>query len=181
MLQTRHFLSINLLVTAFLLASVFSFVSAHTAQAATGDLACSTNFQFNFTPALTATQTTAKATATASFTDCTSLNGHYTTLKSASVQATGSVISTGTDPCNLLLTITGTGMITWNNQKTSHLNYKVNTNPLNGTITLSATITGGQLKGDTITALPVVAHPNLDCAKNGLSTLTSEVATLTFA
>ena len=44
-----------------------------------------------------------------------------------------------------------------------------------GAITLSATVNSGVLKGDTITAVPVVAHPNADCALAGLSSLTAEL------
>ncbi len=53
-------------------------------------------------------------------------------------------------------------------------------NPLNGNITLSATINSGPLKGDTVNAAPVVAHPNVDCLLAGLETLTAELAVVVF-
>jgi hypothetical protein len=180
MLQRRRFFIPCLLVGAFLLASVFSLVSAPSAQAATGDLACTANFQIDFNPALTATQTTAQTSDTAGFADCTSLNGH-TDLKSATVQATGPATSKSGVPCNLLLTVTGTGTVEWNTGQISGFSFTVNTNPTKGTITLSANITSGPLSRDTITAVPVIAHPNIDCAIKGLTSLTSELTALTFA
>jgi len=181
MLQRRHFFISCLLVGAFLLTSIFSLVSVSAAQAATGDLACRAKFQINFNPALTATQTMAQTSDTAEFTGCTSLNGNHKDLKSATVQAAGPATSTSGVPCNLLLTVNGTGTVKWNTGQTSGFSFTVNTDPTKGTITLSANITSGPLSGDTITAVPVIAHPNLNCAIKGLTSLTSELTTVTFA
>ncbi|MFC5827209.1 hypothetical protein [Nonomuraea insulae] len=82
--------------------------------------------------------------------------------------------------CNLLLSIEGSGTIDWNTGPDSQFDFAINTDPLNGTITVSATITSGPLTGDSGIAVPVLAHPNLDCALTGLRALTSEAAVVTF-
>jgi hypothetical protein len=144
------------------------------ASAATGDLACIVNFQFNFVPALTTTSTAAQAKATAGFVDCVSPNSRYSNLRSATVLASGRATALAGVPCSLLLTITGTGTITWSptGQK-SGFTFTVNTDPFNGTVSLSAVVTSGPLAGDTLSAVPAEANPNSDCAVNGLRTLTS--------
>jgi hypothetical protein len=100
-------------------------------------------------------------------------------LSSATAKGTGEATSSPI-VCNLLLTIKGVGSLVWNTDEVSEFDYTVNTNPPNGPITLSAFITSGRLAGDTITAVPLSAHPNPDCALNGLSRLTSEASLVTF-
>jgi hypothetical protein len=151
-------------------------VSPLPASAATGDLECVINFQFTFDPPLTATNTTGPTIATAGFVDCDSPNGNYNDLRSGNVVTTSASVTSSSGPCNLIITIVGDGRIDWNTGETSRLRFTVNTNPANGAITLSATIRSGPLKNDTITAVPAIAHPNLDCALNGLSTLVADLA-----
>jgi len=160
---------------SLILALVCLPISALPAQAETGDLVCVVNFQFNFDPPLTATNPTGSPTATAGFVDCTSPNGNYSDLGSGTVATTSATVTSSSGPCNLLITIEGNGRIDWNTGDTSRFSFTVNTNPLNGAISLSATINSGELKGDTINAVPVVAHPNVDCALTGLSSLTAEL------
>ena len=150
------------------------------ARALTVDMTCSAAFELDFTPPLTATQTTSTAVGRAGIVGCLPLTVRAAGLQSAAVTATGQVTSSGLAPCNLLLTITGTGRFLWNTGQQSHFVFTINTDPTAGTITLSATITSGRLAGDTITAVPVLAHPNVDCAVTGLTRLTSELAALTF-
>ncbi|MDP9843754.1 hypothetical protein [Streptosporangium lutulentum] len=61
--------------------------------------------------------------------------------------------------CNLLLSIEGSGTIDWNTGPDSQFDFAINTDPLNGTITVSATITSGPLTGDSGIAVPVLAQP----------------------
>jgi hypothetical protein len=105
---------------------------------------------------LTSTNTTATAALTAGFVNCISLNGKFPNLKANTI--TGTVIAHSGTPCSLLLTITGTATVTWNTGRRSGSTYDVNTNPTNGTISLSATITSGPTKGDTVNAVPVEVH-----------------------
>lgn len=155
-------------------------LAAMPARAATGDLTCTSNAQINFTPPLTATQTTADTTDTAGLAGCTSPNGNFPRLASGTVQASGPATSLGGVPCNLLLTVTGTGTITWNTNQKSKLTFDINTNPTNGTLSFSGAITTGPLNADTITSVPVVANPNPDCAINGLKYLTVHLMVISF-
>jgi hypothetical protein len=140
-----------------------------------GDLQCVVNFQFNFDPPLTATNTTGSHTANAGFVSCSSPNGHYSDLRSGNAVATSATVTSSSGPCNLIITISGSGKIDWNTGDTSKFTFSVNTDPSNGAITLSATVKSGPLKGDTINAVPVIAHPNVDCLLVGLRTLTAEL------
>ena len=172
-MRNRFWTSFTLL-TAVAVGSLLGI--APSAHAATGDLACVINFQFNFDPPLTATNTTGTATtASAGFVDCTSPNGSYPSLTSGLAQSVNADVTSSSGPCNLIITITGDGTVAWNTGQVSHFDFTVNTDPLNGNITISADVTSGPLTGDSITAAPVVAHPNLDCALNGLKTLTADV------
>jgi hypothetical protein len=60
------------------------------------------------------------------------------------------------------------------------LDFTVNTDPAHGPATLSAVMTSGPTEGDSINAVPVVAHPNPDCA-TGLTALTLDLAELTWS
>ncbi|MGP3979810.1 hypothetical protein [Streptomyces sp. KR80] len=156
-------------------------LTAAPASAAPGDLTCTANFQHNFTPPLTATNTTAKDDATSGLVGCTSPNGNYPTLKSGLSPGTGTATALGGSPCSLLLRIELKSTIEWSppgNPK-SHLDVVIDTNPVDGTVAFTATVTAGPLKGDTATAV-AEAHPNPDCAVNGLSSLTSEAAQVVF-
>jgi hypothetical protein len=154
---------------------------APSADAVVGDLVCFVNFQLNFDPPLTATNPDADVEGDAALVGCESPNGNYPSLASATVDASGDAVSLGGVPCNLLLTASGSGRFMWNTGQVSHFDWVVNTNPLAGTVTLSAEITSGPLAGDTVTAVPVLASPNPDCALSGLSYLASALSILTFA
>lgn len=153
------------------------------AAAATGDLVCTTNAQLNFSPPLTPANTTAQVSATSGFVNCTSLNGAYTYLKSATAIASGTATSAGgLNPCSLLLSVDlPTARAHWSpNGQVSTLTVVVNTNPSAGAIALGGKVTGGPLKGDSLAAYGA-AVPNADCALNGLSSLALPLTVATFS
>jgi hypothetical protein len=154
---------------------------APAADAAVGDLVCFVNFQLNFDPPLTASSTTADVEADAGFVGCESPNGNYPALASGTADASGEATSLGGVPCSLLLTATGSGRFIWNTGQVSRFDWTVNTNPLAGTVTLSAEVTSGPLDGDMATAVPVLANANPDCALSGLSYLGSALTVVSFA
>lgn len=173
----RRFLVHALSTTALLvLLSFVTLVSGPQARAAAGDLTCTVSLAFTFSPPLTTTTTTTSAQASAQVSDCISPNGNFSSLASATVQANATATSQGGVPCDVLLTISGAGTLTWNTGQTSGYSFTISTNPIQGTITVSATVTSGPLAGDAVTLLPIEANPNLDCAVNGLSSLTSVAA-----
>ncbi|HWD71359.1 MAG TPA: hypothetical protein VG779_02425 [Actinomycetota bacterium] len=151
------------------------------AQAATGDLACTFAAQVNFTPALTPTNTTAKASVTAGLINCISLNGMHSDLKSATWTVSGiATAAPAPNPCSLLLTIAATGPFIWSpTGEQSPSTATLNTNLSAGPITIRVDATKGVLAGDTgtVVALPL---PNVDCAVNGLTSLTAIVGVLLF-
>lgn len=150
-------------------------LTAVPASAAPGDLTCTANFQQNFTPPLTATNTNANVDGSSALVNCTSPNGNFPTLKSGISPGSGTAVALGgANPCSLLLRIELTSTIEWSppgNPK-SHLDVVIDTNPADGTVAFTATVTNGPLKGDTATAV-AQANPNPDCAVNGLSSLSS--------
>lgn len=151
-------------------------LNAPTASAAVGDLACTGNFQFNFTPPLTEATTTANAEVSGGLVDCVSANGSYSRLKSGYRTGVGTVSrQLGTAPCAPVMTITEGAVLIWNTGERSKFDITVNTDPSTGDLTISAYFTHGPLAGDTANAYPVVLHPNADCATNGLSSLTSDL------
>ncbi|WP_436499968.1 hypothetical protein [Actinokineospora sp. HUAS TT18] len=161
-----------LLLATALLTTLFT----GTAQAAQGDLACTGNFQFNFSPALTATTTTATADVGGGLVDCFSANGTYSRLKSGVRTGVGTVSRPlGLAPCAPVMTITEGAVLTWNTGETSTFDITVNTDPTSGALTISAYFTSGPLAGDTANAYPIILHPNLDCGLHGLTQLTSDL------
>ncbi|RZS41147.1 hypothetical protein EV193_103467 [Herbihabitans rhizosphaerae] len=151
-------------------------ITAPPALAEQGDLACTGNFQFNFTPPLTSTTTTADAEVRGGLVDCVSPNGNYTRLKSGVRTGFGTVNRpAGLESCSPVMTITEGAVLTWNTGEKSKFAITVNTDPSNGRITISAYFTSGPLAGDTANAFPIVLHTNGDCAVNGLSQLTSDL------
>lgn len=170
------------LPAALMLALLGMFIPT-VAHAQLGDLTCQAAFQFTFDPPLSATNPEENPHADAALTGCMSLNGRYSDLNSGTVDVfgTATLSSFPVHPCGLLLTITGTGNIHWSNQQTSHLTFTINTDPTNGTISLSADIQTGPLTGDTATAAPVVPIINLDCPLVGLRTLGASLAVVNFA
>lgn len=158
-------------IVAGLLLSIAGIVPAH---AAPGDLTCTGNFQFDFSPPLTATSTTADATVGGGLVNCLSSNGQYTRLKSGVRTGTGTATRSTGENCLPVMTIVEEAVLTWNTGAKSKFDITVNTDPTAGRVTISAYFTKGPLAGDTANAYPVV-HPNVDCATTGLTQLTSEV------
>ncbi|GAA3034960.1 hypothetical protein [Actinokineospora globicatena] len=151
------------------------------AQVALVEPTCNVNVQLSFSPALTATQTTASVTGVANVVNCLSPSGNYSNLQSGTVSdATGSVVSLGGVPCNLLATITGRATIDWApTGGHTTFDFTVNTNPLNGLVTLQTKQTSGPLTGTTSLTVGA-ANPNLGCALGGLSSLTVPIGQTTF-
>ena len=145
------------------------------AYAESGDLTCAAAGQMNFSPALTATNTSAKVSQSAAAFNCTSPNGRYPDLKSASAPLTGSATSApGVNPCNTLVTIQEKGVVTWSpTGQRSTVDLLMNLNPSAGSVTVTFTVTGGVLAGDSVTFVGTLA-PNADCAVNGLASLAFE-------
>ncbi|GAA2282383.1 hypothetical protein GCM10010145_61300 [Streptomyces ruber] len=61
-----------------------------------------------------------------------------------------------------------------------HPGRHINTDPTKGTLTIGGPIVDGPLTGDTFTVVPVVVHPNPDCATKGLTDLTFTAAQVAF-
>jgi hypothetical protein len=161
---------------AALVALITALLLPASANAAVGDLTCTGNFHFTFSPALTATNTTATANVGGGLVDCFSPNGSHPELKWGVRVGEGTVTRPiGTIPCAPIMTITEGAVLYWNTGQTSTFDITVNTNPLNGAITVSAYFTSGPLAGDTANAFPIILHPNLDCAINGMTALTSDL------
>jgi hypothetical protein len=151
-------------------------LAASSGQAATGDLVCTVAGQIDFSPPLTATNTTADATVGGGLVDCVSPNGNYSRLTSGVRTGTGAVSRRlGTAPCAPAMTIGEGAVLTWNTGEKSKFEITVNTDPTSGAITISAYFTHGPLAGDTANAYPIVLHTNVDCATNGLTQLTSDL------
>jgi hypothetical protein len=170
------------LAVAVSAASLAGLVTAAPPASATlGDLTCFTNAAIYFSPALRAGGTSA-VTATVSGVGCVSLNGNYPDLQSFTANLSGSATAASLpiNPCSLLLTIAATGQtLNWNTGQQSTFNATLNTNPLAGTLSLTGTMTGGPLAGDTLLFVPVVV-PNLDCLTAGLTSLAVPVVLLTW-
>ncbi|SER25708.1 hypothetical protein [Actinokineospora terrae] len=169
-------------VYAGVVALVIGFlVPAAPAQAALVELTCNVNVQLSFSPALTATQTTAAVTGVANVVNCLSPSGNYGHLQAGTVSdATGTVTSLGGIPCNLLATITGRATIDWApTGGHTTFDFTVNTNPLNGLVTLQTWQTSGPLAGTTSLTV-AAANPNLGCALGGLSSITVPIGQTTF-
>lgn len=155
------------------------------AHATLPDLVCDINFQLNMLTPLTLTNHTSAVDATAGFVDCISPNGTFPNLWSAAVHAKGTAVALPGIPCSVVVNIdsptSGPNRFEWSpTGQVSKFTWQVNTNPLAGTITLSAHITSGPMSGDTVTAVPIVANPNPDCLINGLKYLSAPQAALTF-
>ncbi|GAA3001247.1 hypothetical protein [Actinokineospora diospyrosa] len=165
----------------FALALLAPVAVAVPAQAALVELTCNVNVQLAFSPALTATQSTAQVTGVASVVNCLSPSGNFSQLQAGTVSdATGTITSLGGVPCNLLATITGRATIDWSlGGGRTAFDFTVNTNPLNGLVTLMTTQTSGPLVGTTSQTVGV-ANPNLGCALGGLSSLSVPIGQTTF-
>jgi hypothetical protein len=171
----------RLLAVVAALASLFAAVGPATpAHAAVGDLTCNVNVQLSFSPALTLTQTTTNVTGVANVVNCISLDGAYPDLTAGTVtNAVGTATSLAGVPCSLLITITGTATIDWTDGQQTTFDFTVNTNPLNGLVSLMTTQTSGPLAG-TISETVGAANPNLDCVLTGLTSLSVPIGQTTF-
>jgi hypothetical protein len=163
-------------VTCAIVAGALAGPSALPAHAATGDLTCTIDFQINFSPALTATNTSAKVSLTAGLVGCMSPNGVFPDLRSATAIGSGSAASgSGGNPCSLLLNIQLKASTTWSpTGQHSKASFTINTNAPAGTVTLRGVVTSGVLAGDSFTPVAIVITPNPDCAVKGLISLIGE-------
>jgi len=123
--------------------------AASPAHAAAIDLQCALNVQLNFNPPLTISHTTGSPTGGGGVVDCQSPGGKYPDLKSGTATVLNASATSSGDPCDLLLTVTGTGKVTWDGGQTSQFNFTANTNPANGSPTFKAKVTSGPLADDT--------------------------------
>ncbi|MGW1076406.1 hypothetical protein [Streptomyces sp. NPDC002537] len=167
---------------ALLGAAVLTGPAAQQAQAATGDLTCSGKFTMSFDPALVPGGS-AKVSVAATLDSCTSPDGKYVSLQSATGTASGTATTNsgtqGKGPCGVLFTAQGTGTLTWSPAGTqSSIQFTVNTDPNNGTVTFHCIVTSGTMQNDTDTVVPAVS--GADCSVHGLQDMSAHMA-VTFA
>lgn len=160
---------------ALLAAAVVAGPAAVPARAAQGDLDCAAQFTMTMSPALKPGGSV-NVNVTASMDSCKSANGTYARLQSATATASGTATSSsaGKGPCGVLFTAQGTGTITWSDNSTSTIQFTVNTDPTNGTVTFHCVITGGTLKNDGDTVVPVVS--GAQCCPGGLQSMSAHMA-----
>lgn len=170
-------LAVGVLITV--IGILAPFVGGGTAQAAVGDLTCAATIRISLSPPLTASNTTANVSLAATLSSCTSVNGAFSRLSSATVTATGTATSQGLAPCNLLLTIHARATFTWKTGETSHGDVTISTDPLHSVGTAIVRVTSGPLTGDTGTHVAAIT-PNVDCLLAGLHTITSPAAAVSF-
>ncbi|MGW2370572.1 hypothetical protein ACWCZ5_34365 [Streptomyces sp. NPDC001667] len=168
------------LVIAAVAALGLALTGQFPAHAATGDLTCTAQAQVNFSPPLVAGGTST-GDVDAVLDNCTSPNGSFSRLTSAEALGSATVSAApGVNPCSLRLTLNATLKATWQNGQHSDIAAELTTDPTLGTAGLTATVTGGQLAGDSITPVIVEINPNPDCATNGLKSLTTTTAQAIF-
>src|SRR5947208_219521 len=113
-----------------LLSLVTALTMPANAHAQQGDLTCTGNFQFNFDPPLTQTNTTATANVGGGLVDCTSPNGNYSRLKSGVRTGAGTATRpAGVESCSPVMTITEGAVLTWNTGEKSKFDITVNLDP----------------------------------------------------
>ncbi|MFI0453947.1 hypothetical protein [Actinomadura sp. 6N118] len=144
------------------------------AQATLADLVCEVQFGFTFDPPLD--NNTVDATGNATGKACTSPSGKYRDLTSFTVIAKGT--ATGCSPAPLQ--IAGTATLKWNTGQKSGVDFTVSTDPTTGDLGASGTITSGPLKGDRVTAAPVIISQNGLCGLGGVKALTAHAAVVAF-
>lgn len=168
-----------LLSTAAVVAATLTGPAVPASALPVPGLVCLITFQFDF-----GSSTLTETNAYGATTSCHSPDGSATHLS-------GNIFAAeGTATACPQLTIEGDGTIVWFTrdltQVTSEFTFVVNINPLNGPITLSATITDGELAGATATAVPAIALAELASCPGpvpqlpGFRRITSELATITF-
>lgn len=153
------------------LAVALAILPAAPAQAADGDLSCSATLDLTLTPPLRAGGD-AKVSVSGDLSGCASRNGQHADLRAGKLTGAGAATATagGFNPCGLLVTAKGNGTIGWVSGADSTFDWRISPDPITG-LAFSATVTGGQLKGDAITVAARSATPNQGCRTNGLSTL----------
>ncbi|MGW5049879.1 hypothetical protein [Actinokineospora sp. NPDC004072] len=150
------------------LTALLGVFTAAPATAAPGDLTCEVQLQTDFVPPITGPVTGSPATISGSLINCVSATGY--TMQSGAFSGTAAVTSTIITPCSVVLRVAGTGTIAWTPTATSQFSYVFNTDPTQGGIELSLTITSGVMTGNQM--IPVAWFtPNADCALNGLKYL----------
>ena len=145
------------------------------AKALTVDMTCSVSIEGDLDPALTSSNNTASVTVRAAATGCLPLTPAAAGLFSAAITGTGIAHSESAVPCALLTRADGSGVINWNTGAQSNFTFLLSTNILTGVLAANVMITSGPLAGDQVTGVPVVAHPNPDCALVGLTRVTAEL------
>ncbi|MFF4406062.1 hypothetical protein [Streptomyces sp. NPDC001404] len=145
------------------------------ARATQGDLACEGQFTMAMSPALKPGGS-ASVNVSATLASCTSPDGNYPHLQSATGQASGTATSSGSGkgPCAVLFTAQGTGTITWSDKSTSTIAFTVNTDPTNGTVTFHCVIQGGSMQNDGDTVVPVIS--GTQCNAGGLQSMSARMA-----
>ncbi|MFE2752325.1 hypothetical protein ACFXGA_10015 [Actinosynnema sp. NPDC059335] len=148
-----------------LVTALLAVLPVPAATAAPGDLTCEVQVQTDFTPPITGSVTGYAGEVSGSFVNCVSATGQ--TMQSGVFQGTATATSTIATPCSVVIRIVATGTISWTPTASSDFVYVFNTDPAQGLVELSMTITGGALAGDGM--IPVAWFtPNLDCALTGL-------------
>jgi hypothetical protein len=170
----RRFWSPALLLAAAASTGLLSVATP--ARAAVVDLVCLAGAQVNVSPPLTGTTVTGRPTGDGDVMDCSSPDGAYPDLGSGAATVTAAMAASGGGLCDLLLTITGTGEITWNDGQVSTFSLAANTNPAVGHRALGAVVTSGPLTGDSVRGIPLEIHVNPDCRERGLTTITADLA-----
>ncbi|TMR92989.1 hypothetical protein [Nonomuraea basaltis] len=165
-----------LVISATILGTSISLPPAAAAAVVDPDLTCTTQFRFHFDPPLNFNTVDAKAEA--ALANCASPNGSQPELRSAAVETSPSTTASGCSPTPLL--IEGTALLSWNTGQQSTANFVVSTDPTSGELGLSATITGGVMKGDTIQAVPVIAAQDGVCGVGGVRALIVDLGVVLF-
>jgi hypothetical protein len=167
--RARALLAAATLTAAFIVPAMIAAPAAH---AGIVDNICSATAELDFSPALDlGEQTVSMTLADAVAAGCTDsvYTGATITLDSGS----------GSSLC-LVLDITGSGQLTWNNGQVSDLDYTVSTDPLTDSLGLNATVTSGPFMNDTIVDAPVILSVDGTCATGGVTSLTLYFGALVF-
>ncbi|KZM74997.1 hypothetical protein [Nocardia terpenica] len=174
---------LHVLAAAFLLAfagmGYGSIADPTEAHAATVDMTCAAAFGFTLAPGVTLAPQNIDALGSALLSNCVLGDGSTSPHGIGSVdQARGSA----TNATCANLAITGkNGTIDWADGTKSSFDFTVAITPLavDSPIQISATITDGLFKGDTINAVPLIVTLQGNCA-TGVTQLTANASAVTF-
>jgi len=163
-----------LLASSVLAAAVAGPALLAIPQASAGviDNICNGAAQFNLAPPLTLAQHPITATlSNATLSGCANpaYRNAIITFNSAS----------GNSLC-LVLNLAGNGDLTWGNGQVSTYIFTISTNPLTGSIGLSATVGSGPFAGDTIEDVPVILTVSGTCLTGGITSLTLDLSGAVF-